>query len=455
MISRRIDTKAMIDRRPFGSYQVWVFIMCFLAATVDGYDAIVIGAAIPGIRETLHLQPATLGIILTAGQIGVMAGAFFLGPVSDRIGRKGMVIISACIFGLFSFLTAFATSVTAFIVLRVLAGIGMGGIVPAVLACATEYAPQRLKATIVALVWMALPVGGMIAGFSAVWLLPRFGWTALFILGGLLPLVLVPFLAAILPESLAYLGARGGDQPRMRRIALRIDPSLPADAELYIAEEKLPGVPLKHLFTEGRAVGTILLWIVFFLSFFLMLFFTSWIPTLIRMTTGSVSAIGTSLAMWNIGSLLATAIIGRLIDKFGYYRVLPPAFVLIALAAWTVGFFVTAPLTVILGLIAVVGFFTGGTNSGLMALAANSYPVSIRSTGLGACYALGGRTGSMCGPLLGGILLQLNWSPSEICYVIGAPMLLGTIVLLLLRTQAAFRHDPIATERPQPAAAPA
>jgi MFS transporter, AAHS family, 4-hydroxybenzoate transporter len=131
------------------------------------------------------------------------------------------------------------------------------------------------------------------------------------------------------------------------------------------------------------------------------------------------------------------------------------AFVLIALAAWTVGFFVTAPLTIILGLIAVVGFFTGGTNSGLMALVTNSYPVSIRSTGVGACYSLGGRTGSLCGPLLGGVLLQWNWAPSEICYVIGAPMFLGTVVLLLLKRQAQFRHDADAAPTPAAVTAPA
>ena len=217
--------------------------MCFLAATVDGYDVQAIGVALPGIREALHLQPATLGIIITAGQIGVMAGAFLLGPVSDWIGRKRMLIASACIFGLFSLLTAIASSVTELIILRVLAGLGMGGIVPAVMAYGTEFAPQRLKATVVAFVWMALPVGGMLVGFSAVWLLPVFGWQSIFVVAGVMPLALSLVLAFIMPESLAYLSAHGGDQAKMRRIAVRIAPSLPADAELFMAEEKLPGVP--------------------------------------------------------------------------------------------------------------------------------------------------------------------------------------------------------------------
>jgi len=256
--------------------------------------------------------------------------------------------------------------------------------------------------------------------------------------------VLAVFLALIMPESLAFLSAQGGDQATMRKIAIRIAPALPANAELYMAEERLPGVPLKHLFTEGRAVGTLLLWAIFFLSFFLMIFFVSWVPTLIRMTTGSTTAAGTSLAMWNIGSLIATALVGRLIDKFGYYRILPVAFVLIALATWTVGIAVTAPVGIVILCIAVVGFFAGGSNSGLMALASNSYPVAIRSTGVGAAYSLGGRTGALVGPMLGAILLQYSWTPTSICYVMGTPMLLGAIILLLLKRQAQFSHASVA-----------
>lgn len=455
MASLRINTKDLIDSRPFGAYQIWVFLLCFMAATVDGYDVQIIGVALPGIRESLQFQPTTLGIILTAGQIGVMTGAFLLGPVADRIGRKRMLIASAIIFGLFSFLTAFVSSVSALIALRVLAGLGMGGIVPAAMAYGAEYAPQRLKATITACVWMALPVGGMIAGFSAVWLLPQFGWRSLFVVAGVLPFALVVLLALVMPESLAFLSARGGDQAAMRKIAIRIAPALPPDAILYMAEDKLPGVPLKHLFTEGRAVGTLLLWLIFFLSFFLMIFFVSWVPTFVRMSSGSAASVGTSLAFWNIGSLVATALVGPLIDRFGYYRVLPAAFVVITLAMWTLGFSVSAPLPILIACITMVGFFTGGSNSGIMALASNSYPVAIRSTGVGAAYSLGGRTGALLGPMLGGVLLQYGWTPGGICYLMGTPMLLGAIVLILLKRQAAFRHDPAAAPAAPPVTAPA
>jgi MFS transporter, AAHS family, 4-hydroxybenzoate transporter len=440
MATKRIDTRTLIDESPFGSYQIWVFLLCFLATTIDGYDVQIIGVAAAGIRETLHLQPAVLGVIITAGQVGVMLGALLLGPVADRIGRKWMMIAACLTFGVFSLLTAFATTVPVLIVLRVLAGLGMGGIVPAALAYGSEYAPKRLKATIPAWIWMSVPVGGAIAGISAVWLLPVGGWQSLFVVAGVMPLVLAVPLAIFMPESLAFLGTRGGHQARMRKIAVRIAPQLPADAELYTSEEKLPGVPIKHLFKEGRATGTVLLWIMFFLNYFILLFFLSWVPTLIKIATGSTTALGTSLALWNIGSVVCSLLIGRVIDRFGYYRVLPPAFVVIAVSMWAIGYTLNAPIWQLMCAITVMGAIAGSSSSGLMALAANSYPVTIRSTGIGAAYAIGGRGGAFVAPMLGGILLQMHWTPSEMCYLAGTPMLLGTVVLLLLQRQPHFRH---------------
>jgi MFS transporter, AAHS family, 4-hydroxybenzoate transporter len=453
MASARIDTRTLIDESPFGTFQIWVFLLCFLAVAIDGYDLQIIGVAAAGIKEALHLEPATLGVIITAGQVGVMLGAVVLAPAADRIGRKWLMIVACLTFGVFSLLTAFASTVPELLVLRVLAGIGMGGIGPAALAYGTEYAPKRLKASIPSWIWASVPVGGMIAGISAVGLLPRFGWPSLFIVAGVMPIALAVVLAIVMPESLAFLGAHGGNQANMRRIAARIAPSLPAEAVLYTSEERLPGVPLKHLFTDGRGFGTVLLWVLFFLDYGILIFFLAWVPTLIKMTTGSTTALGTSLAFWNVGSIVLSLLIGRVIDKVGYYRVLPPAFVLIALSMGAVGLTLNAPLWLLLCSITAMGGLAGSAGTGLMALAANSYPLAVRSTGVGAAYAFGGRTGAFVAPLFGGILLQMHWMPSEICYIAGAPMVLGTVALLLLQRQAHFSHAPqVAAAAPAPQA---
>ena len=194
MTTQRIDARALINDSSLGRYQLSVLILSFIAMILDGYDVQVIGVTAAGIRETLKLDPATLGIVITAGQVGVILGAVFLAPFADRMGRKRLMIASLIIFGAFSFLTAYATTVPMLIALRVLAGIGLGSIGPAALALGAEYAPKKLKASIPSWIWAAVPTGGMIAGLSAIWLLPIWGWPSLFIVAGVLPiLVAIPW----------------------------------------------------------------------------------------------------------------------------------------------------------------------------------------------------------------------------------------------------------------------
>jgi AAHS family 4-hydroxybenzoate transporter-like MFS transporter len=449
MAAARVDTRQLIDQNPFSEYQIWIFAMCFAIATIDGFDSIMIGAAVPGMMKNLKLTPVDVSWIFFLQALGVIAGAIVLGPLADRIGRKHLLIASTLIFGFFSLMIAFSTSFTEVAIYRCLSGVGLGGAVPAALAFGCEYAPQRMRATITTGIWLALPLGGMLSGFVGIWLIPQYGWTILFLIGGIVPLIVAVLAYMLLPESLSYMSARGGDQAAMRRIAVRIAPELAKqpDAEFYSSEKKEPGVPVAHLFMEGRAVTTLLLWAVFFLSFFIMIFFVSWSPTLLTKLGATQQQASGTLVAWNIGSMLATLIIGRLIDKTGYFRVLPWAFVVIALAVWATGALMTQSYMVVAGMIALVGFFVGGSNSGLMALAATSYPVSMRSTGVGWAYGVGGRTGAMAGPFLAGVLLQNGWSASEICYVMGVPMLLGCVVLLVLKR--------VTDQRGQAAAAPA
>ena len=212
-------------------------------------------------------------------------------------------------------------------------------------------------------------------------------------------------------------------------------------------------MPLKHLFREGRALGTVLLWVMFFLDYGILIFFLSWVPTLIKMATGSTTALGISLAFWNVGSIFCSFVIGWLVDRFGYYRILIPNFVIIALSMWAIGVTLNAPLWLLLCAITVNGAIAGSSGAALMALAANSYPLAVRSTGVGAAYAFGGRLGAFVAPLFGGFMLQLGWSPSAMCFIAGAPLLLGSVILMWLRTQAPFRHGPDSTIEAPPAVA--
>jgi AAHS family 4-hydroxybenzoate transporter-like MFS transporter len=276
-----------------------------------------------------------------------------------------MLIAATLIFGFFSLLIAYSTTFTEIAICRALSGVGLGGAVPSALAFGCEYAPQRMRATVTTGIWLALPLGGMLSGFTGIWLIPHYGWTILFMVGGIVPLIVAALAYMVLPESLSYLSVRGSDQAQMRRIAVRIAPELgnQPDAQFYSSEEKAPGVPVARLFSDGRAISTLLLWAVFFLSFFIMIFFVSWAPTLLTKLGATQQQASGTLVAWNIGSMLATLIIGRLIDKTGYFRVLPWAFIVIALAVWVLGALVTQSYLIVAFLIATVGFFVGGSNA--------------------------------------------------------------------------------------------
>ena len=226
----------------------------------------------------------------------------------------------------------------------------------------------------------------------------------------------------------------------MRRTVSKLAPELPLDGDTrYVVNtEKLPGAPMKHLFTEGRAAVTLLLWVPFFTSFMILIFITSWIPTLLRANGLSVAQAGFAIALNSFGSFIGSGAVGRLMDRFGAYKVLIPTFVLASIAAGLLGFSLTNLGSAALAVIALSGFFAGASQAGVIALAAVVYPVAIRSTGVGWAMAIG-RLGAVVGPILGGILLGWQWRADQILLVIAVPELIGALCVFLVGKLPASR----------------
>ena len=213
--------------------------------------------------------------------------------------------------------------------------------------------------------------------------------------------------------------------------------TLSAETRYIVNEEKLPGVPMKHLFTEGRAALTLLLWVPFLSSFLILIFVTSWIPTLLRSGGLSMAQVGLAIALNSLGSFFGSGAVGRLMDRYGTYTVLVPAFILASSAAGLLGFS-TANFQSAAVVITLSGFFAGASQTGVIALAAVTYPVAIRSTGVGWAMAIG-RLGSVIGPILGGFFLSWNWHVELIFLVIAAPALIGALCVFLIRQLIASR----------------
>ena len=437
--SGTVNVSDLIDRR-LGSYQIWIIAVCFLVALLDGFDSQAIGVTAPLMIPDLHLRPDQLGAIFSGSSWGFLAGALLIGPCADRWGRKQFLIATGLLFSVCTFATPWASDYSSLLWLRVATGFGLGGVAPCFVSIATEYAPRRMRASLVTVLWTGLPAGGIIVGFLGPSLLPVVGWPGIYYAAGAISLVAILLVVVAVPESLIFLVMRNREAGRIARIAARIDPNLAESAtpRFVISEKPQPGVPVRHLFTEGRAITTLLLWLAFFIDYFVLIGVLVWTPTLLKVTGMSVGQASAGLAFNNVGGVVGCLIAGYLIDRFGPYRILIvtflAAFVAIALTGYAAPSFV--PVSVLETL---DGLFIGGAGAGLIAFAALLYPSEMRSTGVG--WGLGiGRLGGASGPILGGMLMAAQWTPATIFAAFGVIAIPAALTIFAMQVHAKRRR---------------
>jgi MFS transporter, AAHS family, 4-hydroxybenzoate transporter len=309
-------------------------------------------------------------------------------------------------------------------------------VMPNSIALTAEYAPQRRRGTMVTIMFCGFPIGASIAGFAAVPILPAFGWRGVFVLAGIMPLLLAPVLALLLPESIRHLVIHGGEADRVRRLLALVNPRLlfESDTNFVVREERAPGMPVGHLFRQGRAIPTILLWIGFFMSLVDIYLLSSWLPTVFHDAGITLSLAVIATAVFQGGGVVAALVLGGLVDRFGAYRVLSITYFLGAVCIALLGYSHSIVSILCCTFFAGAGVLGGQTGSN--ALAASFYPTYIRSTGIG--WALGiGRIGSIVGPIFGGIMLSLHWPLTNVFMAAAIPSLVGSGAIFLMgRTQA-------------------
>jgi MFS transporter, AAHS family, 4-hydroxybenzoate transporter len=419
-----------IDQRPLSAFQICIVILCGVVLTLDGFDAQIMGFLAPSVSDALRIPVKTFGPVFSASLVGLMLAAMASGPIADRWGRKWTVVVSTQTFAIFVLLSAYANSFNQLLAWRFLTGLGLGGAMPNVVSLACEYSPRRLQRTLVAALFVGMPLGGFLCGSVTSTMVPRWGWRSVFYLGGILPLALGLILIVVLPESIRFLSARGADPGKISRILRRISPQL-AETEWegrVSGEGREKGGSVKQLFTEGRAAGTLLLWVPFFMNLLLLYFVISWLPALLRQAGLSVRAGVMATALFSLGGIIGCVAEGPLIRACGASALLVFEFGLCAafiasLAFVRVSFQLIVPLTFILG------FCVIGAQSGINALAASFYPTLIRSTGIG--WALGmGRIGSIIGPLLAGAMLSFGWRPQQIFLAGAVPAICACAAVL-------------------------
>jgi MFS transporter, AAHS family, 4-hydroxybenzoate transporter len=430
--SQSIDVADVIDKGRLSSFQKWTLALCGLVALLDGVDTFSIGVAASSIAAKLQIPLSSFGPVFSAATLGATVGAFAFGPLADRFGRKSMLIIATLLFSVFTFATALANSFESLIALRFLAGVGLGGATPCFLALASEYAPRRIRASIISALWASFPLGGMIGGFLNSYLIGAYGWQSLFYVGGVVPFIVAILVAIFVPESIRYLISHNAPSARVAGILDRLAPGIASPGATFVSREKaLPGAPVKHLFSEQRALSTVLLWVPFFLAFGVLTIVVLWVPALLRQNGMAASDTAIVVAFHGLGAFIGMAIAGRLLERFGAAMALAPAFLIGAVFTAALG---SVGTSVVLASVfdGLVGLFVGIGASGMIALSSLVYPTAIRSTGIG--WAMGmGRLGQVFSPLATGAMLQAGWTIDRMFLIIAIAPVLAAIVVPLIK----------------------
>jgi AAHS family 4-hydroxybenzoate transporter-like MFS transporter len=426
-----VDVVEFIDRQPVGGFQLKLLLTCAAVLFLDGFDTQAIGYVAPSLAKEWHLTKATLGPVFSAGLFGLMIGALLFGPLADRIGRRRIIIFSTLAFGLGTFATAFVQDVNSLLAIRFLTGLGLGGAMPNAIAMTSEFNPRRRRATMVMIMFCGFSVGAALGGLLAAALIPHYGWRSVFIVGGAVPLLLVPILAIRLPESVRFLVLTGREPRRVAELLGLIGPDagFTAATRFVVHEPELAGIPVLHLFRSGRTLATVLLWVVFFMSLLDLYFLANWLPTVLNDLGASVSAAALIGSMLQVGGIVGSFALGSIIDRFSF-RALALVYFIAVFAVGAIGQVGHSAILVTLAIF-VAGFCVVGGQIAANALAAGYYPTAVRATGVG--WALGiGRVGSIIGPLVGGILLSMKWSAAEVFVTAAGAALCAALAALFL-----------------------
>jgi len=320
-----LTVSELIDERPVGRFQLSIIMLCGLVIVLDGFATQSIGFLAPPTSETLGIPLKSFGPIFGAALFGLMIASLSIGPLADRWGRKWAIVLSTLTFAIFTLLTPHAHSFNQMLALRFLTGLGLGGAIPNAVALACEYAPKRLRSVVVCSIMSGMPLGLIIAGLVSSVMMSRYGWQSVFYFGGILPLAVSLTLMKWLPESVRFLTVRRADKQKISQIMSRISPDL---RNVVIEREssevqRHEGLPVKYLFAEGRAVGTILLWIPFFMNLLTLYFIVSWLPSLLREVNMPVTAGVAAVSIFSLGSIVGSLAQGLLMNRLGSYTVLP------------------------------------------------------------------------------------------------------------------------------------
>lgn len=383
--------------------------LCFIVALIEGFDLQAAGTAAAGLRQSFALDPKMMGWVFSAGIIGLLPGAFFGGWIADRIGRKKILVGAVLLFGVFSLCTAYVESYWSLLLVRFMTGLGLGAALPNLIALCAEAVSERNRGKAISIMYCGVPLGGALAAVVAMFSSEH--WQTTFIIGGLAPLLVVPLMAWLLPESSAF---------RQQH----------ANARASTAQA---------LFGEGRARTTLALWLSYFFTLTVMYMLLNWLPSLLIAQGFSKPQAGMVQMLFNIGGALGSLLGGLLLDRCNGLKVVVFVYTGLLAALAGVGLSVGIVPMAIAGFAA--GLFVIAAQLVLYALAPPAYPTSVRATGVGAAVAIG-RLGSVAGPLAAGQLLAAGAGTTGVLLATSPGVLIAALTIISVMVRKAPLDTP-------------
>ncbi|ODC04038.1 MFS transporter [Terasakiispira papahanaumokuakeensis] len=426
---RHLDVSHVIDHAKFSPFHWKVLFWCTLIIIFDGYDLVIYGVVLPLLMAQWALSPYVAGLLGSSALFGMMFGAMGFGMLSDKLGRKKTILICVVLFSVTTVINGLATTPWQFGILRFIAGLGIGGVMPNVVSLMSEYSPKKSRSTLVALMFSGYAVGGMMSAGLGIWIVPNFGWEIMFYLA-VVPLLLLPLIMKFLPESVAFLMAQKRDRD-VRTILHKLDPdlNLTAEDQLTAPVTKESKASVLALFRGGRAFSTTMFWTAFFCCLLMVYALGSWLPKLMSMAGYALSSSLMFLMVLNIGAIIGAVGGGWLADRFSLRAVLVSFFILGSVSLMMLGY--EHPMGLLYTLMGIAGATTIGSQILLYAYVAQYYPTTIRSTGLGWASGIG-RNGAIVGPMLGGTLLALALPHHQNFLALAIPGAIATVAIALV-----------------------
>lgn len=427
---KTIDIHDVVDHAPYNRFHFGVLFWCALIIIFDGYDLAVAGIALPSIMKEMGVSATNAGFMVSSALFGMMFGAIFLGTLADRIGRKWTIVVCITLFSVFTAAAGMTSDPVAFSVTRFLAGLGIGGVMPAVVAHMTEYSPRRMRSTLTTLMFSGYSVGGMLAAVLGKGLIEVHGWQSVF-LAAATPVVLIPVILKALPESMPYLLKRGRID-ELKAILNRIDPSYQPSADDHFElhdHHKAHGAPIGKLFQEGRGFSTAMFWVAFFMCLFMVYALSSWLTKLMAAAGYSLGSALTFVLVLNFGAMIGAIGGGWLADRFHIKHVLIGFYATAAVSITLLG--VKVPTEVLFLLVGLAGATTIGTQILTYAYVGQFYPMAVRSTGIGWASGVG-RSGAILAPIVIGTLVGMALPLEQNFMAIAIPAVIATVAVSLI-----------------------